>query len=62
MADPLRGPNLFGHGRTQIVDEVERRLAVNDDVARERQRPAVGDQRLEALDEEDDVQGSAPLR
>ena len=57
--DPLGGADLFGDGDAQLVDEPERRVLVDDDVGRERQLLAVRDQRLEALDEEDDVDRSA---
>ena len=58
--DPLGGADLFGDGDAQLVDEAERRVLVDDDVGRERQLLAVGDQRLEALDEEDDVDRTCP--
>jgi hypothetical protein len=53
--DPFRSPDLFRDGDTQFVDEAERRVLVDDDVRRERQLLAVGDDRFEALDEKDDV-------
>ena len=53
--DPLGGADLFGDGDTELIDESEGRVLVDDNVRRERQLLAVGDQRLEALDEEDDV-------
>jgi hypothetical protein len=58
--DPLRGANLFGDGDAELVDEPEGRVLVDDNVRRERQLLAVGDQRLEALDEEDDVDVVSP--
>jgi hypothetical protein len=58
--DPLRGADLLGDGCPKLVDEAERRVLVDDDVARERQLLAVREQRLEALDEEDDVDRSGP--
>jgi hypothetical protein len=58
--DPLRGTDLLGDGGPKLVDEAERRVLVDDDVARERQLLAVREQRLEALDEEDDVDRSGP--
>ena len=61
LVDALRGADLLGHGDAQLVDQVERGVAVDDRVARERQRLAVRDQRLEPLDEEDDVQRTASL-
>ena len=57
--DPLGGADLFGDGDAQLVDEAERRVLVDDDVRRQRQLLAVGDERFEALDEEDDVDRSA---
>ena len=59
--DPLGGADLLGDGDAELVDEAERGVLVDDDVGRERQLLAVRDQRLEALDEEDDVDGSALL-
>ena len=58
--DPLGRADLLRHGDAQLVDEAERRVLVDDDVGRQRQLLAVGDERLEALDEEDDVDGSCP--
>ena len=55
--DPLGGPDLLGDGDAQLVDEPERGVLVDDDVRRERQLLAVRDERFEALDEEDDVDG-----
>jgi hypothetical protein len=57
--DPLGGADLLGDGDTQLVDEPERGGLVDDDVVRQGEAPAVRDDRLEALDEEDDVDGSA---
>ncbi|HEU4672560.1 MAG TPA: hypothetical protein VFS32_06665 [Candidatus Limnocylindrales bacterium] len=57
--DPLRGPNLLGDRRPKLVDEPEGRVLVDDDVVRQRQLLAVREERLEALDEEDDVDRSA---
>ena len=59
--DPLGGADLLGDGDAQLVDEAERGVLVDDDVGRQRQLLAVRDQRLEALDEEDDVDRSALL-
>ena len=53
--DALRGTDFFRDGDTELVDEPEGSVLVDDDVRRERQLLAVGDQRFEALDEEDDV-------
>ena len=53
--DALRGADLFGDGDAELVDEAERGVLVDDDVVRQRQLLAVRDERLEALDEEDDV-------
>jgi len=61
--DPLGGADLFGDGDTELIDESEGGVLVDDNVRRERQLLAVGDQRLEALDEEDDVdRSSLPAR
>ena len=57
--DPLRGADLLGHGDAQLVDQAEGGRLVDDDVVRQGQLLAVGDDRLEALDEEDDVDRSA---
>ncbi len=53
--DALRSADLLGDGDAKLVDETERRVLVDDDVVRQREFLAVRDQRLEALDEEDDV-------
>ena len=60
--DALGGTDLFGDGDPQFVDEAERGVLVDHDVGRQRQLLAVRDQRLEALDEEDDVDRSALQR
>ena len=59
--DALGGADLLGDGDPQLVDEPERGVLVDHDVGGQRQLLAVGDQRLEALDEEDDVDGGALL-
>ncbi len=59
--DPLRGPDLLGDGDPQLVDEIEGGDLVDDDVVRQRQLLAVRDDRLEPLDEEDDVDGTGLL-
>ena len=59
--DALGRADLLGHGDAQLVDEAEGGVLVDDHVRRQRQLLAVGDQRLEALDEEDDVDGRALL-
>ena len=59
--DPLGGADLLGDGDAELVDEVEGRVLVDDDVGRQRQLLAVRDERLEALDEEDDVDRRALL-
>ena len=58
--DPLGRPDLFRHGDPQLVDEPQRGVLIEHHVGRERQLLAVGDQRLEALDEEDDVDRTCP--
>ena len=57
--DALRCPNLLRDRHTQLIDQPERGVLVHDDVGGQRQLLAVRDERLEALDEEDDVDGSA---
>ena len=58
--DALGGTHLLGDGHPQLVDEPESGVLVDHHVRRERQLLAVGDQRLEALDEEDDVDVGGP--
>ena len=58
--DALGGADLLGDGDAQLIDETESGVLVDDDVRRERQLLAVRDERFEALDEEDDVDGSGP--
>ena len=60
--DALGGPDLLRDRDTQLIDQTERRVLVDDDVRGQRQLLAVGDERLEALDEEDDVDRSALQR
>jgi hypothetical protein len=60
LVDPLGGPDLLRDRDAQLVDEAERRVLIDDDVVGEWQLLAVPDERLEALDEEDDVDGSRP--
>ena len=57
--DPLGRADLFRNGDTKLVDQPERGCLVDDDVVRQRQLLAVRDDRLEALDEEDDVRRGA---
>jgi hypothetical protein len=57
--DPLGGANLLRNRGPQLVDEPERRVLVDDDVVREGELLAVREERLEAFDEEDDVDRSA---
>ena len=59
--DPLGRADLFGDGDAKLIDEPERRVLIHDDVGRERQLLAVGDERFETLDEEDDVDLSVLL-
>jgi hypothetical protein len=56
--DPLGRANLLGYGDTELIDEPEGGVLVDDYVVGQRQLLAVGDQRLEALDQEDDVDRS----
>ena len=53
--DPLRRADLLGHRHAQLIDEVEGPLPIDDDTLRQGQGLAVRDQRLQPLDEEDDV-------
>jgi hypothetical protein len=59
--DPLGRPDLLRDRDAQLVDEPERGVLVEDDVRRQGQLLAVGDQGFEALDEEDDVDRSSLL-
>jgi hypothetical protein len=47
--------HLLGHGNAQLVDEPQRLVLVNDHTAGEGQLLPIRDERLETLDEEDDV-------
>jgi hypothetical protein len=60
--DALGGADLLRDGDPQLIDEPEGGVLVDDDVGRERQLLAVRDERFEALDEEDDVDGSDLLQ
>ena len=53
--DSLCRTDLLGDGNAQLVDQAERGVLVDDDVGGQGQLLAVGDQRFEALDQEDDV-------
>jgi hypothetical protein len=57
--DALRRADLLGDGDAQFVDEAQCGILVDDDIGRQRQFLPVGDERLKALDEEDDVDLSA---
>jgi hypothetical protein len=54
--DPFRGPNLLRDGDAELVDEVEDRVPIDDDVPCQGQGLAGRDEGLEPLEEEDDVQ------
>jgi hypothetical protein len=56
--DPLRGTDLLRDRGAELVDEAEGGILVDDDVVGERKLLSVREQRLEALDEEDDVDRS----
>ena len=60
LGDPARLAHLLRHGDAQLVDQLEQRGLVEDDVVREGQLLAGGDQRLQPFDEEDDVRGRDP--
>jgi hypothetical protein len=60
--DALGGADLLRDGDTQLVDQAEGGVLVDNDVSRQRELLAVGDERLEALDQEDDVDRSALQR
>ena len=61
LGDAARLAHLVGHRDAQLVDELEHGRLVEHDVVRERQLLAGRDQRLQSLDEEDDVRGRALL-
>jgi hypothetical protein len=58
--DALSRSDLLGNGDAELIDEAERRVLIDDDVRRQRQLLPVRDERLETLDEEDDVDGGGP--
>lgn len=58
--DALGGPDLLGNGDAELIDQLERGGLVDDDVRREWELLAVGDEGLESLDEEDDVDLPGP--
>ena len=60
LGDSARLAHLFRHGDAELVDQLEQRGLVEDDVVREGQLLAGGDQRLQTFDEEDDVRGRDP--
>ena len=61
--DPFGGADLLGDGDAELVDQAEGGGLVDDDVVRQGELLAVRDDRLEALDEEDDVDlGTLRLR
>ena len=53
--DPLCCAYLLGDSDTELIDEAEGSRLVDDDIVRQREVPTVGDDRLESLDEKDDV-------
>jgi hypothetical protein len=57
--DPFGGADFFRDGDAQLVDQPEGGSLVDDDVRREGQLAAIGDDRFEALDKENDVDRSA---
>ena len=57
LVDALGLADLFGHGDTQLIDEIERAHLVHDHGVGHGHAAAVRDQRFEAFDEEDDVDG-----
>jgi hypothetical protein len=60
LGDPASLADFLRHGDAQLVDQLEQRGLVEDDVVGEGQLLAGGDQRLQAFDEEDDVRGRDP--
>jgi hypothetical protein len=58
--DAFGRADLLGDGDAQLIDQAERGVLVDDDVGRQRQLLPVRDERLETLDEEDDVDGRGP--
>jgi hypothetical protein len=60
LGDAARLADFLRHGDAQLVDQLEQRGLVEDDVVGEGQLLAGGDQRLQAFDEENDVRGRDP--
>jgi hypothetical protein len=60
LSDPPSLADFLRHGDAQLVDQLEQRGLVEDDVVGEGQLLAGGDQRLQAFDEENDVRGRDP--
>ena len=60
LGDAARLADLLRHGDAQLVDQLQDGGLVEDDVVREGQLLAGGDQRLQSFDEEDDVRGRDP--
>src|SRR3990172_4248797 len=61
LVDPLRLADLFGDRRAQLIEQLLGLELVDDDVVREGQLRPIGDERVEALDEEHDVDGEILL-
>ena len=57
--DPLGCPNLLGDGNAQLVDEAEGLVLVEDDIAGEGQLLPIRYERLETLDQKNDVDRGA---
>lgn len=57
LVDPLGLADLLGDGDSKLVDQAQRGVLVEDDVVRQGELLPVRDQRLQPLDEEDDVDG-----
>ena len=61
LVDALGLADLLRHGDAQLVDQIERRHLVHDHGIGHGHAAAIGHQGLQALDEEDDVDGGKPL-
>ena len=62
LVDALGLPDLLRHRDAKLIDEVERGHLVHDHRIGHGHAAAIGDQRLEAFDQEDDVDGRVPPR
>jgi hypothetical protein len=58
--DALGRPDLFGDSVPELIDALQRFGLVDDDASGKGEPPAVVDERLEPLDEVDDVDRTGP--